>query len=77
MVLSKKANNKGPDQNGHMCRLVCAFVVREPFEDRFSCVKAHILVCKFSYKECSSGFVILLSQIVHPGYMSACELTLV
>ena len=30
MILLKKANNKGADQTVRMCRLVCAFVVRNP-----------------------------------------------
>ena len=34
MTLSKK-NNKGPDQSGLMCRLVCAYVVRNPTKTGF------------------------------------------
>ena len=39
----QKANNKGADQSAQMRMLVCAFVVRQPLEDRFSHVEAHIV----------------------------------
>ena len=40
-------NNKGADQNGQMCRLVCAFVVNKPSKTGFLWsrpkIKLHVL----------------------------------
>ena len=38
---SQNANNKCADQSARMRRLICAFVVPKPHEDRFCRVTAH------------------------------------
>ena len=42
LYFSKKAKKIGADQTARMRRLVCACVVRNPPEDRFSRVEAHL-----------------------------------
>ena len=41
-ITFQKANDTGADQTARMRRLVCAFVVRKPPDDRFSSVEAHL-----------------------------------
>ena len=58
MILSKKANNKGTDQNARMRRLVCTCVVRNPLKTGFLAVRP---ICDFK----SEGRLKHLSQMPH------------
>ena len=44
----QKTNNKGADQTAHMCRLVCAFVVRKPLKTDFLTSRP---ICSSTFKK--------------------------